>query len=159
MAEIEKSAVAHHADIDSPNNLSDDNLHHDSDSSIIHGFETDLEHLPPGYYRSAFFIGSMLAVGMSLTCGVAAFGFAAPLLTIIDNELGPDPMFVWVSLVYNVMLAIGLVVVGRLSDIFGRRYFFIGGQVIALLGCIVCAKSTSVPMLIGTSRRTYKLCS
>lgn len=40
-------------------------------------------------------------------------------------------------------------VVGRLSDIFGRRWFFIGGQIIGVLGCIVCAKATSVPMLIG----------
>jgi MFS family permease len=31
----------------------------------------------------------------------------------------------------------------------GRRYFFIGGQIIGVLGCIVCAKATSVPMLIG----------
>jgi MFS family permease len=91
----------------------------------------------------------MLATGLSLTCGVAAFGYAAPLLATINADLGPDPLFVWVSLVYNVTLSVGLVLVGRLSDIFGRRYFFIGGQVIAVLGCIVCAKATSVPMLIG----------
>jgi MFS family permease len=91
----------------------------------------------------------MLATGLSLTCGVAAFGYAAPLLATINADLGPDPLFVWVSLVYNVTLSVCLVLVGRLSDIFGRRYFFIGGQVIAVLGCIVCAKATSVPMLIG----------
>ncbi|KXJ90089.1 fungal trichothecene efflux pump [Microdochium bolleyi] len=115
----------------------------------IIGFETDLSELPAGYYTSKFFVGSMFAVGVSLTAGVAAFGFAAPLLTIINNDLGPDPMFIWVSLVYNVTLAIALVLVGRLSDIFGRRWFFIGGQVLAVIGSVVCAKSTSVPMLIG----------
>ncbi|KAH7028983.1 fungal trichothecene efflux pump-domain-containing protein [Microdochium trichocladiopsis] len=82
----------------------------------IIGFETDLSHLPPGYYTSKFFIGSMFAVGV---------------------------------LVYNVTLAIALVLVGRLSDIFGRRYFFIGGQVLGVIGSVVCAKSKSVPMLIG----------
>jgi len=153
MAEMEKSAAIHQ---DIISTQSSDQV--DTDSEIIHGFETDVEHLPDGYFRSAFFIGSMLAVGLSLTCGVAAFGYAAPLLTQINAELGPDPMFVWVSLVYNVMLSIGLVIVGRLSDIFGRRYFFIGGQVIAILGCIVCAKATSVPMLIGEYLdHTYKL--
>jgi MFS family permease len=91
----------------------------------------------------------MLATGLSLTCGVAAFGYAAPLLATINADLGPDPLFVWVSLVYNVTLSVGLVLVGRLSDIFGRRYFFVGGQIIGVLGCIVCAKATSVPMLIG----------
>jgi MFS family permease len=43
------------------------------------------------------------------------------LLTQIDAELGADPMFVWVSLIYNAILAVCLVLVGRLSDIFGRR--------------------------------------
>lgn len=148
MNEIEKTSVVHNDAVSSP---SSDNVVRDDASSdnVIHGFETDIEHLPPGYYYSPFFIGSMLAVALSLTCGVAAFGYAAPLLTQINAELGPDPMFVWVSLVYNVMLSVGLVLVGRLSDIFGRRYFFIGGQVIGVLGCVVCAKSTSVPMLIG----------
>jgi hypothetical protein len=37
----------------------------------------------------------MPATGLSLTCGVAAFGYAAPLLGTINADLGPDPMFVW----------------------------------------------------------------
>jgi MFS family permease len=143
----EKSIATHHDTISTPSSETIDNVNF-SDSSIT-GFETDVDHLPKGYYTSKFFLGSMLATGLSLTCGVAAFGYAAPLLGTINAELGSDPMFVWVSLVYNVTLAVGLVLVGRLSDIFGRRYFFIGGQVIAVLGCIVCAKATSVPMLIG----------
>jgi MFS family permease len=97
----------------------------------------------------------MLATGLSLTCGVAAFGYAAPLLATINADLGPDPLFVWVSLVYNVTLSVCLVLVGRLSDIFGRRYFFIGGQVIGVIGCIVCAKASSVPMLIGKSNSSH----
>jgi hypothetical protein len=145
---MDEKAAAIHQDV-TPTPSSSDNLS-DVDSPI-HGFETDVDHLPPGYYRSKFFLGSMIATGLSLTCGVAAFGYAAPLLSTINADLGPDPMFVWVSLVYNVTLSVGLVLVGRLSDIFGRRYFFIGGQIIAVLGCIVCAKASSVPMLIGKS--------
>lgn len=58
--------------------------------------------------------------------GTGAFCYAALLLTQNSAELGPDPMIIWVSLVYS-MLAVGLALVGRVSDIFGRRYFFIGG--------------------------------
>lgn len=104
----EKSETIHHDTISTP---SSDAVHEDvdlSDESIV-GFETDVEHLPKGYYTSKFFIGSMLATGLSLTCGVAAFGYAAPLLATINADLGPDPMFVWVSLVYNVTLSVGLV--------------------------------------------------
>ena len=62
MAEVEKANVHHD---ESP-------VHHhvisDSESEEVKGFETDLEHLPPGYYRSPFFVGSFLAVGVSLAC-------------------------------------------------------------------------------------------
>jgi hypothetical protein len=137
----EKQATAIHGTSPSPST--------DDVSSNIVGFETDLDHLPKNYYYSPFFIGSMLATGFSLCCGVGAFGLAAPLLTIINEDLGPDKNFIWVSLIYNVTLSVCLVLVGKLSDVFGRRYFFIGGQLIGVIGCVVCVKSTSVPMLIG----------
>jgi hypothetical protein len=62
MTEVEKPTALHEekvAEIPYPS---------DVDSEDIKGFETDLEHLPPGYYRSPFFLGSMLAVGVSLAC-------------------------------------------------------------------------------------------
>jgi MFS family permease len=39
--------------------------------------------------------------------------------------------------------------VGRLSDIIGRRYFLLGGQTIGLVGALVCATAESVNVLIG----------
>jgi MFS family permease len=44
-----------------------------------------------------------------------------------------------------------LTVVGRLGDIFGRRYFLIGGQVFGVLGGIIGATAKSVNVLIGGS--------
>jgi MFS family permease len=76
-------------------------------------------------------------------------GYAAPILGIINAELGPDSRYIWISLVYNAVLAIFLAPLGRLTDIFGRRYFFIGGGVIGVVGSIVCATAKSIPMLIG----------
>jgi MFS family permease len=46
-------------------------------------------------------------------------------------------------------LAVGLTLVGRLSDIFGRRWFFIVGTAIGGLGAIVAATAKTVPVLIG----------
>lgn len=40
---------------------------------------------------------------------------------------------------------------GRLGDIFGRRYFLIGGQLLGLIGAIVCATANNVPTVIGGS--------
>ena len=39
--------------------------------------------------------------------------------------------------------------VGRLSDIFGRRWFFIGATVIALVGCIIGATAKGINQLIA----------
>ena len=75
--------------------------------------------------------------------------YAAPILTQINADLGPDPRYTWISLVYNAVLAVCLAPVGRLSDIFGRRYWFIGGGIIGVVGSIVCATSKSIPALIG----------
>lgn len=38
---------------------------------------------------------------------------------------------------------------GRLGDIFGRRYFYIGGQTIGFIGAIVGATAQNIPTLIA----------
>lgn len=81
--------------------------------------------------------------------GVGGFALAAPLLGIINSDIGPDPSYIWISLVYTLTLAIGQTLVGRLSDIFGRRWFFISGNILALIGCIICAVATNINMVIG----------
>jgi len=113
------------------------------------GYETDLRHMKPGYYRSTFFLGSFMAIGFALLAGVSNFAFIAPLLGVINNDIGPDPNYVWISYIYNAAIAVAFPVVGRLSDIFGRRYFFIGGGVLGLIGAIVAATAKTIPVLIG----------
>jgi hypothetical protein len=130
----------------------------ETQESDIIGFEADLEHLPPGYYRSRFFIGSMIATGLGLFCGVSAFGYPAPILADINRDIGPDPRYIWISLIYNCCLAIFLAIVGRLSDIFGRRYFLIGFAGISVVGCIVCATAKNIPVLIGKPCAFRKNC-
>ncbi|KAI9723273.1 MAG: hypothetical protein M1812_001155 [Candelaria pacifica] len=113
------------------------------------GFVTDDASLPKGYYRSMSFIGTMLAVGLGLMAAVAGFAFPAPILSVINKDVGPNASYVWIGLVYTLTLAIGLLLVGRLSDLFGRRWFFIGASFFGLIGCIVCATAKNVPSLIG----------
>ena len=74
---------------------------------------------------------------------------AAPILLVINADVGPNPNFVWIALGYTLPLAIGQTLIGRLSDLFGRRYFFIVGSTIALVGSIVCATAKNVPAIIG----------
>jgi hypothetical protein len=97
--------------------------HHKSTNypTEIYGFEADENTLPKGYFRSPFFLGTMLATGLGVVSGNGAFALAAPNLAIINAEIGPDANIIWVSLSYTLTLAVSLIMVGRLSDLFGRR--------------------------------------
>lgn len=60
-----------------------------------------------------------------------------------------DPNYVWVSLSYTLTTAVALTIVGRISDIFGRRYIFIGGAAFGVIGSVVCATASTINTLIG----------
>jgi predicted MFS family arabinose efflux permease len=92
---------------------------HNVEDDELHGFQSDENSLPKGYYRSPFFVGTMFATGLGISAGVGGFAFAAPELTVINMDIGPDANVTWVSLVYTLTLAVGLLIVGRLSDLFG----------------------------------------
>ena len=76
-------------------------------------------------------------------------GYAAPILAQINADVGPDPRITWVSLVYTVCSAVWFPIIGRLGDIFGRRYLMILGAVFGLIGSIICATASDVLVLIG----------
>lgn len=44
---------------------------------------------------------------------------------------------------------VNFVATGRLGDIFGRRWYLMAGNVISLIGAIICATGHSIPALIG----------
>lgn len=64
-------------------------------------------------------------------------------------HLGPSADYYLITLVFTLVTGVLLLVVGRLSDIVGRRYFMIGGQLIGIIGSIVCARANSINMVIG----------
>lgn len=107
--------------------------------------------VPKGYFYSFYFLGSMAAVGMSLLGSVGGFALVAPILGFIDADIGPNKNIAWVPLIFPVGLAVGQTLVGRLSDIFGRRWFLAGGQGLGVVGAIICATAHSIPTIIAGS--------
>jgi MFS family permease len=72
-------------------------------------------------------------------------------LALIEAELGVSPNAVWVALAWILLSAISFVLLGRLSDIFGRRWFWTGSAISALIGSIIGATAKSTDTLIAAS--------
>ncbi|QKX58196.1 uncharacterized protein TRUGW13939_05317 [Talaromyces rugulosus] len=111
----------------------------------------DQAELPKGYFYSPSFIGSYCAIGVAFACGTGGFALVAPILSEISRDLGAqgNSNANWVGIVYSLAQAVVLMLVGRLSDIFGRRWFFIIGSSIGLIGSIVGGTATSLGQLIA----------
>lgn len=122
------------------------------DDAVGAHLEVDENSLPPGYFTSKFFVGSMAGIGLGLMAGVAAFGYAAPILGHINADIGPDPNVTWVALSYTLTSAVTLTIIGRVSDIFGRRWIFVGGAALGVLGAIICAVAQNInTLIVGTT--------
>jgi MFS family permease len=70
------------------------------------------------------------------------------LLSIINEDLGPDASYVWIATGYTLAVGVSALLWGRLSDVFGRRWFFIGGNAFSLLGSIMGAVAPNIVTLI-----------
>ncbi len=72
----------------------------------------------------------------------------ASAISYIDAELGPSPNSGWINVTWSLGAAVLVSISGRLSNIFGRRYFMLCGAVIAFIGTIVGATGQSIPQMI-----------
>ncbi|KAK5117508.1 hypothetical protein LTR85_008893 [Meristemomyces frigidus] len=109
----------------------------------------DVSAFEKNYWLSPRFLGSMAAIGLGFCGGTGGYALIAPVLSDINNDLGPSPNITWVGIVYVLCEAVVFLLVGRLSDILGRRWFFIIGSLISLVGSIVGATAQSITTLIG----------
>ncbi|OAL38191.1 hypothetical protein AYO20_02643 [Fonsecaea nubica] len=101
------------------------------------------------YLLKPRFIGCLVGFLLGGMCGMGSYAIIAPFLTYVNNDLGPDPNYFWITICFTVIQAVGLTFVGRISDIFGRRWTFVGGSAISLIGYIVCVTAQSVSALIA----------
>ncbi|KAI1615921.1 siderophore iron transporter [Exophiala viscosa] len=102
-------------------------------------------------YFERNFIGSYLAVCLGALSSYGGFVLLATSLALINADIGPSANITWVALVWTLSLSVGYTLVGRLSDIFGRRWFFIGCSLLATIGCVVGGTAMNVNSLIGAN--------
>ncbi|EPE10416.1 trichothecene efflux pump [Ophiostoma piceae UAMH 11346] len=104
--------------------------------------------LPPGYYYSLNFIGAVAGFCLSAISAYLFLLLPTNILTYIDADIGPSPYISWFNIARTLSLSFTYTILGRLSDLFGRRWFFIGLNIVALLGIIVCATAQNINALI-----------
>jgi hypothetical protein len=80
-AEAEKASISHIE--------ADSKTDPQTELNDMIGFQTDEANLPPGYYRSAFFLGTLAAVSIGFFAGAAGFSLLAPILLTVNADIGP----------------------------------------------------------------------
>ncbi|RKP51640.1 DHA2 family efflux MFS transporter permease subunit [Cohnella endophytica] len=83
---------------------------------------------------------SILMASMDNTIVSTAMG------TIV-GELGGLDKFVWVTSAYMVAEMAGMPIFGKLSDMYGRKRFFVFGIVMFMIGSILCGTANSIAEL------------
>ena len=67
---------------------------------------------------------------------------------LINQDIGPSPNIAWVGTIWTMGISIGFLLVGRFSDLYGRKWIIMGATGLGLIGCIIAATATSVTQLI-----------
>ncbi|KAK8024611.1 trichothecene efflux pump [Apiospora rasikravindrae] len=111
----------------------------------------DVENLPAGYFRSPQFIGTVVATCTASICAYLSWVMPANTLSLIDADLGPSNDIGWVGTAYLLGNGIGFLLVGRLSDIFGRRWMVLACNSLSIVGCVLGAAAPSVGALIAAT--------
>ncbi|KAI8622965.1 fungal trichothecene efflux pump [Xylariaceae sp. FL1651] len=123
-------------------------LARDDDDAISVREEALGKDLPKGYFYSIGFIGALVGFCLSSISAYIFLLFPTNILSFINADIGPSPYIAWVNVGRTLALSFTYTILGRLSDLFGRRWFFIIGNVVALIGIIVCSTAQNVNALI-----------
>jgi EmrB/QacA subfamily drug resistance transporter len=66
----------------------------------------------------------------------------------IISDLGGFTEYTWITTAYIITSAVAVPITGKLTDIYGRKYFYIAGLTIFVLGSVLCGLSQSMSQII-----------
>lgn len=130
-------ALAHERNSDDPSYVD----HRADDDRADEAKGRNSDRFEKKYWLSVNYIGTMFAIGMAFMGGIGGmfdaslltasaqkltfntgYGLIAPVLEEINKDIGPSPNINWIPLVNLCGGAVFFLMVGQLSDIFGRRW-------------------------------------
>jgi MFS family permease len=84
-------------------------------------------------HKNVIFVGLMLGM---LVAAVSQT-IVSPAMPVIVSELGGIEHYSWIATSALLASAVTVPVIGKLSDIYGRRSFYIAGMAVFMLGSIL----------------------
>ena len=117
--------------------------------------KTSLQDSLPGQSSHKFVALPRSQVVITLVCVMLAMFLAALDQTIVSTatpriiaDLGGFDKYTWITTGYMVASTTAAPVVGRLSDIYGRKWIFIGSVFVFIAGSVLCGFSENMTQLI-----------
>ncbi|KAF2254749.1 fungal trichothecene efflux pump [Trematosphaeria pertusa] len=123
---------------------------HDSDILSINDVARG-DNLPDNYFMSWMFIGTLIGLCLGQISAYIFLILPTNVLSYINADIGPSQNTAWVNIARTLAESTMFLVSGRLSDLFGRRWFFIGANIVCLIGVIVGACAQNIDTLIVAS--------
>ncbi|WKT47637.1 MFS transporter superfamily [Fusarium oxysporum f. sp. vasinfectum] len=114
-------------------------------------FGDELNRMPNGYYRSPQFIGTLAAQCLASTCAYLGWVLPSNTLALINADIGPSAQIAWVATIWTMGSSIGFLIIGRLSDLYGRKWMVMSTTLLGLIGCIIGGTAKSLGMLIASN--------
>jgi len=105
-------------------------VYDDQDDPHIAAFDEDNGSLTPATWAAVFFLGLTFeaAIGFSFSCVVAI------LVPIAMDLEGSTLNILWIPSGWAVASSVSFAIAGQFSDIFGRRYVMLFGQLCVVIG-------------------------
>jgi EmrB/QacA subfamily drug resistance transporter len=92
---------------------------------------------------------NFVITGLLLGILVAALDntIVATAMPTIVGELGDFDQFIWVTSAYMILTVAGMPIFGKLSDMYGRKLFFLFGLVLFIIASMLCGTASSMLQL------------
>lgn len=90
----------------------------------------------------------MVGLMFGVLLASANFTMIAPALPRIVSELGALEQYSWLAVAAMISATVVVPVVGKLSDIFGRKPFYVGGIAIFVAGSVLAGVATDFAVLV-----------
>lgn len=92
----------------------------------------------------------MIMTGIMLGTLLAAMDqmIVGPAMPEIVKSLGRFDLYPWVMVAYSLTSAVAVPVAGKLSDLYGRKWFYLGGIALFVAASVACGLSSTMLQLI-----------